>query len=470
MQAMNLVTTREMGSHDYEREREFQFYPTPREVISQLIAPYSHRYATVLEPSAGRGDIADALKNWRNLEVKCCEISADLRAILISKGHRVIGTDFLTLEAPYQFGLVIMNPPFAGCADHVVKAWNMLQPGSELAAIIPESAIGKGTGKYPELNKLIDLYGKTEPIGAAFSTAERKTHVKCVIIRLKRPEAKKFNPFENFEPKTDEEYTEPDKQELPAPRDMVRAIVAQYQAAMRALKVAHEAEMHFRALVPDSSIKYEPANTYTERIDRTKKAFWDLIFERTKIGEVTTSGFRKDFMAARERLSQMEFSEQTIYEVLHHFMQNKDQILGECIMDVFKQVTNFSRDNVVRHEQWATNKSWKIGTKIIVPYSLDVYFDWQLSSRREDFLNDLDKAITMFGGTNGICTIASIKAVLERIRSKEIPYTGKFETPNFHFRVYKKGTLHLWFRDPKALEMMNRYAAEREMFTLGSGK
>jgi L-ribulose-5-phosphate 3-epimerase UlaE len=175
-------------------------------------------------------------------------------------------------------------------------------------------------------------------------------------------------------------------------------------------------------------------------------------------------------MAARERLSQMEFSEQTIYEVLHHFMQNKDQILGECIMDVFKQVTNFSRDNVIKHEQWATNKSWKIGTKIIVPYSLDVYFDWRLSSRREDFLNDLDKAITMFGGTNGICTITAIKAVLERILSKEMPYTGKFETPNFHFRVYKKGTLHLWFRDLKALELMNRYAAERDMFTLGSGK
>jgi hypothetical protein len=73
-------------------------------------------------------------------------------------------------------------------------------------------------------------------------------------------------------------------------------------------------------------------------------------------------------------------------------------------------------------------------------------------------------------GTSGICTVSAIKAVLERIRSKEIPHTGKFETPNFHFWVYKNGTLYLWFRDLKALEMLNRDAAEREIFVLGSGK
>lgn len=41
---------------------EFQFYPTPTELVFRLIAPYHGRYGTALEPSAGRGDTrADAI-------------------------------------------------------------------------------------------------------------------------------------------------------------------------------------------------------------------------------------------------------------------------------------------------------------------------------------------------------------------------------------------------------------------------
>jgi hypothetical protein len=448
---------------------EFQFYPTPPHLISQLIRPYYSNYARVLEPSAGRGDIADALVKSRGKEVYCCEISVDLRAILVSKGHKLIGTDFLTLAAPYLFPLIVMNPPFRQCAEHVLKAWEMLTPEGNLAAIVPTTAIGKRIGKYAELNQLIDLFGEVEEVGKAFSGAERSTDVECVIIRLQKPAEKKFTPFEHFEPNMDPEYQSPEDRSLPAPRDVIRAIVSQYQASMRALKLAHESETYFRSLTPKDVWQYEKLSEYAERIDKTKKAFWDLIFTRTKIGEVTTSGFRKEFMAERERLSQMEFSEETIYEVLNHFMQNRDVILGECIMDVFKQVTRYSMDNVTQHERWHTNKLHKITPKIIVPNCLSWYSVWSLDWSHQDLFNDLDKALTMFGGTNGICTTKAIEATLNDIRNGK-NYQQKFESPNFYFRVFKKRTIHLWFRDLDGLEMINRFAAERELFVLPSGK
>jgi hypothetical protein len=134
---------------------DFQFYPTPSNVVSQLVSPYHGLRARALEPSAGRGDIVARLTSVYGLEVSCCEISADMRAILLSKGYKVIGTDFLTMEAPYPFGLIVMNPPFAKAAEHVLKAWDLLLPGGKLAAVLPESAIGKETGHYTGLNKLI---------------------------------------------------------------------------------------------------------------------------------------------------------------------------------------------------------------------------------------------------------------------------------------------------------------------------
>ncbi len=39
------------------------FYPTPREVIAQMLNGLNLRGATVLEPSAGNGNIADYCKS-----------------------------------------------------------------------------------------------------------------------------------------------------------------------------------------------------------------------------------------------------------------------------------------------------------------------------------------------------------------------------------------------------------------------
>lgn len=449
---------------------EFQFYPTPFDLVIRLIAGYRHYRGICLEPHAGRGDIADRLRDYGNLKVMCCELSEDLRRILLDKGHNVIGSDFLALVAPYQFDLIVMNPPFRHAAKHILHAWSMLAPGGELAAILPQTAIGKTEGDYLELNLLIDTAGKVEEVGTAFSKAERVTNVPCVIVRLIKPNQEKFEPFSNFKPAEDAPEPEPEIRDLPASRDLIRAIVEQYNAAMRALRVAHNADVEFRRLVPDSVFHWKDQPKLTERIENVKEAFWSLIFQRTRIGELTTSSYRQKFMEKQALLSRMEFSERTIYEVLHTFMESRNIILNECVLDLFKQITYYSRDNAIEDQRWATNKGWKINPKIIVPGALDVWFDWKLVSRKEDFLNDLDKVLSMFGNDKGVCTAKEVREVLDHIRQGQTHYQQKFETSNFSFRVFKKGTIHLWFKDLKTLEMINKYAAERNMFILGSGR
>lgn len=470
-------------------QNEFQFYPTPAGVVRALISPYSGHQRRVLEPSAGRGDIADALARMVQAhggynrdgsstapQIQVCEISVDLRAILLGKGHKVIGTDFLSLEAPYSYELIVMNPPFAACAEHVVKAWELLDDGGSLAAIMPRAALVKLTGAYGRFNQVVDLFGKVEELGQAFAKGDRRTLVDCVIVRLEKPKRAKFEPFANFHPAEDSDYTAPEDRELPAPRDLIRAIVDQYNAAMRALKTYHAAKRTIYALVPEPSHTLGDDKTgYNEQIDLVKGAFWQLIFTRTRIGEVTTSGYRKEFEEQRSRLAHMEFSEATIYEVLHRFMVDKDAILGACVMDVFNTITSYSMDNIERDKQWHTNKLHMITAKVIVPdmhgdMSKDRYASWSLSWRRQDFLNDIDKVLTMFGGKNGLCTRAAIEAMFSEIADGRQDYDTKFETPNFYVRVFKKGTAHLWFRDLEALGMINRYAAERSLFVLPSGK
>ena len=456
---------------DYDQPDVNQFYPTPSNLVYKLIGPYNGP-TSVLEPSAGNGSIADILKKHSRFEVSVCEISPDLRAILIGKGHKVIGTDFLTLQAPYRFGLVVMNPPFNRCADHVIKAWeDCLLPSGDIAAIIPKSALKKTTGSYTKLNQLIDLYGKVEEIGSAFSTAQRSTDAECVIIRLTKPAAKGFRPFADFTPNSDEPLDMGEAAQLPALRDMVKSIVAQYNASMKALRLTLESEHAYRRITPNDAwytdeFKGESDNV---RIEKTKTAFWELVFSRTKIGETITSGFRKQFNEERANLAQMEFSDVTIYEVLHRFMVNKKAIYEQCVMDVFKEATYYSRDNAIQSQQWATNKSWKVNSKIIMPRALNEY-GWYLDYRQSigDFLDDMDKVLTMFGSPNGVSTKNAIAEILKGVNDQN--YWAEYDTPNFKFRVFKKGTLHLYFKDTEALDMINQFAAERNLFTLGSGK
>ncbi len=69
-----------------------QFYPTPPSVAGKMIAGLDLRYIhTVLEPSAGKGNLVSALArafhdqmryNRSDLDVDCCEIDPQLRQIL----------------------------------------------------------------------------------------------------------------------------------------------------------------------------------------------------------------------------------------------------------------------------------------------------------------------------------------------------------------------------------------------------
>ena len=267
-------------STDVQREAEFQFYPTPRELIWQLVGPCSLDYTSrVLEPSAGRGDIVDVLYGrLSQAEISCCEISADMRAILLSKGYKVIGTDFMLLKAPYKFTHVFMNPPFLHGVAHVVKAWDMLAPGGELASILPLTAIkGDRAAQSAALHQLIDLFGAVEEIrGKGFTQAERATDAKCCIVRLKKPAAEEFDPFKNFAPKMDTAATEHAERDLPITRDTVKALVLTYERAMEALNAWYEKEVIFNACAPKDLFPWHKnALSHTQRVDKTKAYFWD---------------------------------------------------------------------------------------------------------------------------------------------------------------------------------------------------
>jgi hypothetical protein len=161
-------------------QQAHQFYPTP-EKLARICAELAEvcEFDTVLEPSAGQGDLAAFLPKDRTT---CVEISPLHCAVLKAKGFATVQADFIAWsEAAPQFSAVVMNPPFAdGRARlHVERAGYKVKPGGRLVAILPASAKGK------------DWLGKGWACEWS-STYEREfagTSVAVVILKAKRAEA-----------------------------------------------------------------------------------------------------------------------------------------------------------------------------------------------------------------------------------------------------------------------------------------
>ena len=86
------------------------FYPTPSRLIDKMLLGLTmYQYQNILEPSAGKGDLADGIKekiriqehSYRGTDqniLDTIEVDENLRHILRGKKHNVVHDDFLTYD------------------------------------------------------------------------------------------------------------------------------------------------------------------------------------------------------------------------------------------------------------------------------------------------------------------------------------------------------------------------------------
>lgn len=93
----------------------------------------------VLEPSAGRGAIAEAAAA-RGAVVDCIELDTTRAEHIRAGGYarEVTAADFFNVKVQRRYQRVIMNPPFADRQDirHVQRALRFVQPGGLVVAVM----------------------------------------------------------------------------------------------------------------------------------------------------------------------------------------------------------------------------------------------------------------------------------------------------------------------------------------------
>lgn len=181
------------------------FFPTPKNIVEKMLDEADIKKGeTVLEPSAGKGNIADEIRTqYPDNALEVAEINGSLAELLKEKGHSVVGDDFLATNKKYD--KIIMNPPFEKLQDidHVKHAYDMLNPGGRLVAIMSESPFFNSAKKAEAFRTwLEDVGGVSEKLPEnSFKNSERSTGVNTRLVVIDKgteTPSGKSNPNEKY--------------------------------------------------------------------------------------------------------------------------------------------------------------------------------------------------------------------------------------------------------------------------------
>jgi predicted RNA methylase len=449
------------------------FYPTPKEVIQRMTFDCDFNGKVVLEPSAGKGDIVDYLKECGAKEVLACEKNADLASVVGEK-CQLIASDFLTVRAQdvSHVDYIIMNPPFSADETHILHAWEIAPEGCTIVSLCNANTIDAPYSyKRGDLIDVLELYGKREFFGECFSFAERKTGVSVACVWLYKPRtgSEEFTDYFNLNP--DEENR---LQAGLIQYNYVRDIVNRYVGAMHLfdkIKPLAEEINELAKPISEHGIKFgayrESESNYT-KITREvykkelQKRAWHRLFEEMNMQKYVTAGVSATINKFVEQQVHVPFTMRNIYKMMEIIIGTHSSRMEQVVVEAFEKICSYSwRENCTGGERWKTNSDYVVNRKFIIPYVCE-YRNWARHSHLVNLnysrmpVDDIVKALCYLVGVD-YSNCSSLSAFVD---CNEMLWGRWYDWDFFRIRGYKKGTMHFEFMDEKVWELFNRRVAE----------
>jgi hypothetical protein len=470
------------------------FYPTPLKLINKMLYKLDFKkIRTVLEPSAGKGDLVEAItkqfksvqyhsRNDKKFDIDTIEIDENLQHILKGKGYRVIHDDFMSFSSYKRYDCIIANFPFSQDTKHLLKAIEIQQGGGQIICLInAESLKNPYSNSRKELVRLLDKYdAEVEFIENAFVNSDRSTGVEVALIHIDIPRIE-YNSTIINELKKEELHktTEYNSTHL-IQSDFIRGIVEQYNYEIKAgLKLIDE----YRALKPimlrsfngdnpvlKLELDYKDDSSTLENgyIKQIRSKYWSALFSNDQFMGLFTSNLKQKYMEMVEELKDYDFSFYNIYSLRIELSKEMVQGVEDTILNLFEEFSYkhyFAEGskNIHYYNGWKTNKSYKINARVIIP--LNAYDNW--SGRFEstqwkviEKIADIEKAFRYLD--NEHTEEVDIKEVLKE--AEKTGQTRKIELTYYKISFFKKGSAHIEFKDLELLAKLNLFAGKSKMW------
>lgn len=528
------------------------FYPTPQAVAKKLLEGLNlWKYEAILEPSAGKGNLVEALSReffqeqeykpyrseYRHIHVDCIEIDPYLRSILayefcgqkekelaaeysrlrdkdnhavLDEGEKkmkdhlgyelsrlqhtdvhIIHDDFLTFDSRKSYDLILMNPPFANGDGHLLKAIEMQsRSGGDICCILNADTLRNLFSNRRRFlaNKLQELGADVTFLTEAFTDAERKTDVDIAIVKLSIPEPKRnSNIYDRLRAAAEvEEAAYADVTDLTV-ADFMTRIVTHYNVEVDAgLTLIRE----YKALSPyilgslakddrynspNLTLTVGTADRYAKLsenkfIELTRQKYWDALFSNKEFVGQLTSNLQEKYRKEVGKMSAYDFTLFNIQQVLTQMNAEIGQGIQETIVKLFDRMTEAHswypecQNNTHYFNGWKTNKVHKINSKVILPVNgMFSTYSWEKAKsfnlgNAEKVISDIEKVFDYLDG-NMTATV-DLHGVLER--AHDSGQTKNIPCKYFDVTLYKKGTMHIRFRDQALLDRFNIYCCGKK--------
>ena len=483
-----------------------EFYPTPKALIQKMLEPfYSGKnrfdepnysklaYKTILDPQAGKCDILDFIKNLhiRDVDLNAIELNQDLQSIIKDKGYPLLAEDFLTYHENCYWDLIIMNPPFSNGDEHLLHAISLGRNTDIICLLNAETIKNPYSKTRKMLVDQIEMHnGTIEYIENGFVDAERKTNVEIALVRLfVEVEEDNFSYDFDKEPLPNLNFDFDIENNTIARKDLIGNMNKSKEIVMALYKEKLKSDakfFHFLKSMTDVGSYYSDDSyilksgthkqMYNHLSKNLKKFMWKEVIKELDVTKYMSSKVEKNFEAYIDQQKNIAFTKENVAKFFQFVMTNRIQIWENAIVDIFDVLTRYDEDNRHHVEGWKTNDKYKINRRIILPY----WVEWQASyddaswmkthgknfslrHNRDKQYTDIDKVLSYIAGHH-LPHWSTIDFALEkhfkelgRIRTGD-KFDNKTFSGYFDIKFYKKGTVHLYFKDKKLWDEFNMRA------------
>lgn len=475
-----------------------EFYPTPKSLLNKIFDGVDWKQVdTILEPSAGKGDIIEFIQNseeahryHHNFEIDCIEKDPNLQAVLKQKGFRLVHDDFFTFHTWKQYDLIVMNPPFS-CGDkHLLNALKLQEDGGNVICILNAETlkIPYSVTRQALALRLEDLHANVSYMQNEFVSAERKTSVEIAVVKVSIPKKERDSRIfsELRESKQMSEQTVQEQTSL-AENDYIKAAVKQFELETEAgIRLIRE----YQAMKPymlrslsggnlaknDSILyltmdKYNPCSpevTENEFLKVVRLKYWTSIFNDSRFTGHMTSNLLSEYRTQIDKLADYDFSCFNIKTIQADIAIKLVKGVEECIVKLFDELSfqySYSDElgrNIHYYNGWKTNKAWIINKKVILPWMnawgrFNGLYD-PASYEIIEKLADIEKALDYLSGSSG-----NERGIHETLHEAEkIGQTKKIPLKYFTVTFYKKGTCHIEFTNLELLKKLNIFGSQQK--------
>lgn len=480
---------------------DFEFYPTPIEVIFKMVSPIKLKNRNILEPSAGKGDILDYItKDYCGADksrIYAIEKDMDNVYILQGKGYKIIANDFLEYTPIHSFDLILMNPPFSNGDEHLLHAWEIIKNGDIVCLLNAETIKNPYTQRRKLLKNIIDMHGSVEYLGNCFHFAERKTDVNVALVRLHKESDDVFKiDFEGEKVKTPDFIDDAKAGNQVQMYDKIGSYLYAWeqmqQATIDFIKARKKLDFYASAFMTIEKItgivnsiktntKNDMQTAFNQVIDEAKSNAWREIIANMGMDRYMTAKIRESFNDFCTAQGAMELNRENIVNLIKFMFLNSKNIMDRAVADLFDRFCSFDEKNKIYTEGWKTNSNYKVNKKLILPRFVRCEWGGKYSTNfnRYNEYDDIEKVMCYLSGISyeemdvlkdeykderykRNIPLDHYKRVSLKLAISEVSVgdNSRHESEFFYFRCYKKGTLHIEFKDENLWQRFNITAAE----------